>query len=165
MRVGRNDACPCGSGRKYKACCEGKQGRGPSRGLILLLATIGVVAALGVVASIRDKDTQSAVSLPSPTGNARTTPRAQPPGPAPAGKVWSAEHGHWHDAAPQRGTAQRGTAPGGGSPIQVSGATVPNPRGAAPTQRFTPKPQPPGPVPAGKVWSAEHGHWHDARTP
>lgn len=23
---------------------------------------------------------------------------AQPPGPPPPGKVWSAEHGHWHDA-------------------------------------------------------------------
>lgn len=28
----------------------------------------------------------------------------------------------------------------------------------------TPQPQPPGPAPAGKVWSAEHGHWHDANT-
>ena len=24
---------------------------------------------------------------------------AQPPGPAPAGKVWSPEHGHWHDTS------------------------------------------------------------------
>ena len=23
-KVGRNDACPCGSGAKYKHCCEGK---------------------------------------------------------------------------------------------------------------------------------------------
>ena len=23
--VGRNDPCPCGSGKKYKKCCEGKQ--------------------------------------------------------------------------------------------------------------------------------------------
>ncbi|MCA9538753.1 MAG: SEC-C domain-containing protein [Myxococcales bacterium] len=23
-KVGRNDACPCGSGRKYKRCCLGK---------------------------------------------------------------------------------------------------------------------------------------------
>jgi SEC-C motif len=26
------------------------------------------------------------------------TPGPQPPGPVPPGKVWSAEHGHWHDA-------------------------------------------------------------------
>ena len=26
--VGRNDSCPCGSGRKYKQCCLGKDARG-----------------------------------------------------------------------------------------------------------------------------------------
>ena len=24
MRIGRNDPCPCGSGKKYKKCCLGK---------------------------------------------------------------------------------------------------------------------------------------------
>ena len=24
-KVGRNDPCPCGSGKKYKKCCEAKQ--------------------------------------------------------------------------------------------------------------------------------------------
>ena len=24
-RIGRNDPCPCGSGRKYKKCCTGKK--------------------------------------------------------------------------------------------------------------------------------------------
>jgi SWIM/SEC-C metal-binding protein len=23
-RIGRNEPCPCGSGKKYKKCCEGK---------------------------------------------------------------------------------------------------------------------------------------------
>jgi hypothetical protein len=23
-KIGRNDSCPCGSGRKFKRCCEGK---------------------------------------------------------------------------------------------------------------------------------------------
>jgi uncharacterized protein YecA (UPF0149 family) len=23
-RIGRNDYCPCGSGKKYKTCCEGR---------------------------------------------------------------------------------------------------------------------------------------------
>lgn len=32
----------------------------------------------------------------------------------------------------------------------------------APQQQFTPAPQPPGEAPPGKVWSVEHGHWHDA---
>lgn len=24
-KVGRNDPCPCGSGKKYKKCCEGSE--------------------------------------------------------------------------------------------------------------------------------------------
>jgi uncharacterized protein YecA (UPF0149 family) len=24
MNIGRNDSCPCGSGKKYKKCCLGK---------------------------------------------------------------------------------------------------------------------------------------------
>ncbi|MCH8163879.1 MAG: SEC-C domain-containing protein, partial [Proteobacteria bacterium] len=27
MSVGRNEACPCGSGRKYKKCCLDKKAR------------------------------------------------------------------------------------------------------------------------------------------
>ena len=27
-KVGRNDPCPCGSGKKYKKCCETKQHHG-----------------------------------------------------------------------------------------------------------------------------------------
>lgn len=37
----------------------------------------------------------------APTPNNRTntnqSPTPPPPGEAPPGKVWSAEHGHWHD--------------------------------------------------------------------
>ena len=28
-RVGRNDPCPCGSGRKYKRCCLGRASERP----------------------------------------------------------------------------------------------------------------------------------------
>jgi hypothetical protein len=27
VRIGRNDSCPCGSGKKYKKCCLGRQGQ------------------------------------------------------------------------------------------------------------------------------------------
>jgi hypothetical protein len=26
VKIGRNEPCPCGSGEKYKRCCEGKKG-------------------------------------------------------------------------------------------------------------------------------------------
>lgn len=147
MRVGRNETCPCGSGKKFKVCCEGKATRGLSRGAILLFVTIGVIAAVGLFAAMRDEPRPA--PLPASTAS---TPRPQPSGAAPPGKVWSVEHGHWHDQNPAARPA---------SPFQISpGAVAPAP---APRPAPTPKPQPPGPAPAGKVWSAEHGHWHDAR--
>jgi hypothetical protein len=38
------------------------------------------------------------VAAPAPTPPAEAGGQPQPPGPPPPGKVWSAEHGHWHDA-------------------------------------------------------------------
>ncbi len=73
---GRNDKCPCGSGKKYKQCCEGK-GPNPwgTRVMVgLVLATI-LGALYAGVASFYEE--------PSSTS------------PAP-GKVWSPEHGHYH---------------------------------------------------------------------
>ncbi|HYC90514.1 MAG TPA: SEC-C metal-binding domain-containing protein [Thermoanaerobaculia bacterium] len=144
MTTGRNDPCPCGSGQKYKSCCIDKQ-RGASRGLIYLLIAIAVVAAVGVSATLIDRrnDARSTSSLATAqTPRAATTPKPQPPGPVPAGKVWSAEHGHWHDA---NATPAGGVQPTRENPITMNVRNVP---------------QPPGPVPEGKVWSTEHGHWH-----
>ena len=60
-----------------------------------------------------------------------------PPGEAPPGKVWSPEHGHWHNIS----TNSESMLPSAESNI--------------------PQPQPLGEAPPGKVWSSEHGHWHD----
>jgi len=51
-------------------------------------------------------------------------------------------------------------AAGGAPPAQT--LSVPTMSAMPPQQQFTPAPQPPGEAPPGKVWSAEHGHWHDA---
>ena len=63
-----------------------------------------------------------------------------PAGPVPEGKVWSPDHGHWHNAAQPAKNAN-------------ASATV-NPESGL----YDP---PAGPVPEGKVWSPEHGHWHN----
>jgi hypothetical protein len=71
---GRNDPCPCGSGRKYKQCCEKKQrAMSPTRRLLLFggLAALAIVVAMAISSAMNRPDT--------------------------AGRVWSAEHGHWHD--------------------------------------------------------------------
>jgi hypothetical protein len=49
-------------------------------------------------------------------------------------------------------------------PPDTAGAPV-DPGAAASTpqpQAVPGSPQPPGPVPPGKVWDTAHGHWHDA---
>jgi hypothetical protein len=147
---GRNDACPCGSGKKFKNCCVDK-GSGISKGLLLLIAAVVTIAAIGIVPFVlgdrEEGETRSTLAGPAPV--ARRTPQ---PGPAPAGKVWSPEHGHWHDAPTRNVMPLQAGTPTANSPVQVQSAPAPT---------FTPGPQPPGPVPAGKVWSTEHGHWHD----
>jgi hypothetical protein len=72
IKPGRNDACSCGSGKKFKKCCELKESR--SRGNIVMLVIVGLLMAAGVAAGIR--------SFTSDVGR-------------PSG-VWSAEHGHYH---------------------------------------------------------------------
>ena len=75
-KPGRNDLCHCGSGRKYKKCCEATERDGGVRGRLLMVAVGGAVLAAiaaGIVSFTGER----------PTGTTR---------------VWSAEHGHYHDA-------------------------------------------------------------------
>ena len=69
-KVGRNDACPCGSGRKYKQCCAMKTERRSQLGLYGVLAVL--VAIAGVIAY---------------------TFTAAGAGPR---QVWDPVHGHYH---------------------------------------------------------------------
>ena len=71
-KVGRNDSCPCGSGKKYKHCCESKKDSGRMSSLMLAVVAVAIVAA--ILASVFSEGDTNA-------------------GP---GKVWSAEHGHYH---------------------------------------------------------------------
>ena len=76
----RNARCHCGSGKKYKNChgaAPASSGRRIPVGYLLIGA---VVIAVAVFAMLKQ------------TGGSAA------PGAAPPGKVWSAEHGHWHDA-------------------------------------------------------------------
>ena len=74
-KVGRNDICPCGSGKKYKRCCEAADEKRGSR--MLVIGVGGLVLAALVLALME------AVRDPVATG-----PR----------RVWDAAHGHYHDA-------------------------------------------------------------------
>ncbi|MDX1628256.1 MAG: SEC-C metal-binding domain-containing protein [Fulvivirga sp.] len=81
-KIGRNDPCHCGSGKKYKHCHMESDGHKASKskgfligGLILVFVVIAVILLF--------------VDLKETTN--------RPQGPAPEGKVWSEEHGHWHN--------------------------------------------------------------------
>ena len=80
-KVGRNDPCPCGSGKKYKNCHakieDQKGGKNQARWIGLLLILFVIIGAVAVYLN-----------------NQRDANR--PPGEAPPGKVWSEEHGHYH---------------------------------------------------------------------
>ncbi len=147
MKPGRNDLCDCGSGLKYKQCCEGRAT--PTQWWKYAAAGVGaLIITVGFVMALMDWANRE----------------PGPPGPAPAGKVWSEEHGHWHDQAPQAGGSA--PQPGGAAPPGKVWSTEHghwhdadgSAGGGAPASAAPP----PGPPPPGKIWSSEHGHWHDA---
>ncbi len=152
--TGRNEPCPCGSGTKYKHCCERKDSQPfmSRMGLVLGIA-IAIVLVGGVAALFNDpsndaeterrlKDvlqgrSKAPVSAPAVPAAAPTPlkPAPQPPGPAPVGKVWSTEHGHWHDAPIKIEATRQGG---------LTASTSPEP----PAQK------------GGLEWNEEHGHYH-----
>ena len=79
-KVGRNDRCPCGSGKKYKNCCAGKAARKMSpaswAAIVALAAAAGVLVVLFVNAT-RDGGT----AVPSS-------------GICPPGQTWNPLHRH-----------------------------------------------------------------------
>lgn len=75
----RNDPCPCGSGRKYKQCCEGKTSW--KENSLVTGAGIALLVLLGVIL----------ISMAfSRLGGGDGTPNC------PAGQVWSEAHQHCH---------------------------------------------------------------------
>jgi hypothetical protein len=76
-RVGRNDKCPCGSGKKHKQCCGAKTPGNTVASRVMM----GVVLVMLLGAAYA-----GFTALTS-------DPSSATPGP---GKVWSAEHGHYH---------------------------------------------------------------------
>lgn len=173
MKPGRNDLCPCGSGKKYKNCHAEQTSEKMSTNRIGWIVTVVVAAgAISLLASLRGgeekrpKGPEMAPPGSIPVSQMQT-PAEQPPGDPPPGKVWSKEHGHWHDIGDPSQVQMSTTripitagdlAAASGAQAAASGA----PATATQTTVAPGSPQPPGPAPAGKVWSVEHGHWHDA---
>ena len=58
MATGRNEPCPCGSGKKYKHCCALKAQRSPwsTRIVAVLIALALLTGAVVMLTSIGDLD-------------------------------------------------------------------------------------------------------------
>jgi len=108
---------------------------------MIILLVIVFAAGAGVMKYIQSTSEHGATDVNLPPGS------PQPPGPAPEGKKWNVEHGHWHNIVTDK------------KPVIPSTAKT----GPATPQKV-PTPQPPGPVPEGKVWNEDHGHWHNKIT-
>jgi hypothetical protein len=74
-KPGRNDQCPCGSGQKFKKCCEAQTDSQRSSRVLMIAVGAAVIAAL-------------AVGVVSFTSDGR----------ASSVRVWDPAHGHYHDA-------------------------------------------------------------------
>lgn len=134
-KQGRNDPCHCGSGKKFKVC-HGEVTSNFNQQWVIA----GIIGGIFLLFFFMDSGSSTTTITNSaiPTSvipQARTGLAAPPLGEAPPGKVWSPEHGHWHNISDN-------------SAFEVPGAA-------------SNIPQPSGEAPPGKVWSSEHGHWHD----
>ena len=98
MKPKRNDSCNCGSGKKYKVC-HGKTESASNNQVYLvfggLLATF-IFLFFGQTNSTIENTTVSQSQYYRILTEAVLNHRN-----APAGKVWSEAHGHWHDAPAQ----------------------------------------------------------------
>ena len=136
-KQGRNDLCHCGSGKKFKNCHAVQTNNNFNQQWVIIVI-IGVIFLFFYFMDSGTSTTTINNSIPtSVIPQNRTRSATPPPGEAPPGKVWSPEHGHWHNIS----TNSTSMLPGAESNI--------------------PQPQPLGEAPPGKVWSSEHGHWHD----
>jgi hypothetical protein len=74
-KTGRNDLCPCGSGRKFKKCCESKTSARRQSRVLMVVVGLAIVGGLAAAAtSFRTGSTGGGV------------------------RVWDPAHGHYHDA-------------------------------------------------------------------
>ena len=93
-KAGRNDLCHCGSGKKFKIC----HGRSSDRSYQLWIV-VGVLSLAAIwFFTSGSEPTVTPLSSSSNSFSPQASKRTMPTGNPPPGKVWSSEHGHWHDS-------------------------------------------------------------------
>jgi hypothetical protein len=142
-------------GKKKSSASRAASKQGTPLGLIIALALAGgaVLGSAGTYLYFRPlvAAKQSAPPVASATPGVQTVimpnqaefkPAPQPPGEAPPGKVWSVEHGHWHDApVAQANPVVQATAPVVQATPVVPTAPAPAPATVTPAAATTPAPE------------------------
>ena len=101
MKVSRNQACPCGSGEKFKACCgKGQKARAGVAGGRILAVIVGVAVISGVAIAINQFRTTD-LGLQPYVYDAKNDQYFDP------------VHGHMHDGRPPQDLARDSPTPGG----------------------------------------------------
>ncbi len=103
QKAGRNDPCPCGSGKKFKRCCGSADLAAEDTasrffGVALLAAGVMLVGGALVFAKAFFFDQAPQKVWSAEHGHYHTVGGEGSSEDGP-GKVWSEEHGHYHDAA------------------------------------------------------------------
>ena len=97
MKTGRNKICHCGSGKKFKQCHQLRKNSQSTQLLYLAFISMAIVTTFFFGNEIfKPTDTSSSLS-PKPFSIENTQTLKRPNGDAPPGKIWSVEHGHWHN--------------------------------------------------------------------
>ena len=97
MKTGRNEICHCGSGKKFKQCHQLRKNSQSTQLLYLAFISMAIVTTFFFGNEIfKPDDTLSGLS-PKPFSIKNTQTLKRPKGDAPPGKIWSVEHGHWHN--------------------------------------------------------------------
>ena len=160
---GRNEPCSCGSGRKYKNCCEGKTrifgGKIPGVAIWIVLAIAGVgVAAYAILRPDRQEPAVSSVVPPDQRPAPYTYDSLR-------NQYFDPVHGHWHDGRPpaSSGASASGSGPAG-TPTQGSAPTPAPPPTASTSYPSTPEPWTYDAA-KNQHWDPAHQHWHPGPPP
>ena len=99
-KPGRNNLCHCGSGKKFKICHGRSNDRSYQQWIVLGVLSLVVLWFFTSGSEPTVTPLSSSSNSFSPQASNRTIPTGNPP----PGKVWSSEHGHWHDSPSVPGT-------------------------------------------------------------
>ena len=139
MKIGRNDPCHCGSEKKFKHCHQKKNLKNNNQYILIGVFVIAIIVFFIIDSSANNQSNIVPSNTLTNTNNLFS--KAKPSTPAPPGKVWSEEHGHWHDTPKNQN-------------LPPNLINVPSRKKNTEKNNLTPE---------SKVWDDNHGHYHNKK--